>query len=129
MRLKAILKLKCPHCLKGNVFRGFFRMNPSCPHCGIVYEREQGYFMMAVFVGYVMGFVIAVLAVIGLYLTLKPDAIGYLLGASGIVILSIPLIFHYARVIWMHIDEILDPRKPEELEAARENRLVRNSGE
>ncbi|HID46730.1 MAG TPA: DUF983 domain-containing protein [Chromatiaceae bacterium] len=122
MRLKAILTLKCPRCLRGNVYRSFFKMNKSCPHCGVVYEREQGYFMTAVFVGYVMGFVIAVLAGLGLYLTVKPDAIGYLLGASGVVFLSIPLVFHYARVVWMHIDELLDPRKPEELEAARRNR-------
>ena len=122
MRFQAILTLKCPHCLRGKVYRGIFKMNKTCPHCGIVYEREQGYFMMAVFVGYVMGFVIAVLAGIGLYLTVKPDAIGYLLGTSAVVFLSIPLILHYARVIWMHIDETLDPRKPEELEVARANR-------
>ena len=125
MRLKAILTLKCPHCLQGNVYRGFFKMNPSCLHCGIVYSREQGYFMVAVFVGYVMGFVIAVLAMIGLYFTVKPDAIGYLVGASLIVFLSIPFIFHYARVIWMHMDELLDPRKPEELEAAERNKMAK----
>jgi len=86
-------------------------MNKSCPHCGVVYEREQGYFMTAVFVGYVMGFVIAVLAGLGLYLTVKPDAIGYLLGASGVVFLSIPLVFRYSRVVWMHVDQLIDPRE------------------
>ncbi len=111
MRLKAILKLKCPHCLEGDVFRKPFSMYPFCPNCSIEYEREQGYFMMAVFVGYIMGFFI-VMPVLGLmYLTVRPPMMTYLIGSVVTLLLTIPLIFHYARVVWMHLDELLDPRR------------------
>jgi uncharacterized protein (DUF983 family) len=110
MRLQAIIKLKCSHCHEGPVFDRPFRMHAQCPLCGIRYEREDGYFMMAVFVGYVMSFFIVVPLLIILYLTIKPTVFGYLTWAVAALLLFSPLIFHYARVIWMHVDEILDPR-------------------
>lgn len=112
MRLKAILRLKCPYCLQGTVYRNFFNMYPTCDQCGITYERERGYFMMAAFVGYIMGFAI-VIPVLGLlYLTVQPSMWGYIIGGVGVLILAIPFIFHYARVIWMHMDQLMDPRQP-----------------
>jgi uncharacterized protein (DUF983 family) len=115
MRLRAILKLQCPHCLKGKVFRAVWKMYEICPNCGVRYEREEGYFMMAIFVGYVMGFFIAVPVLVVLYLTIRPSILGYVIGTLITLVLAAPLIFHYARVIWMHIDDQLDPRRPEEL--------------
>lgn len=111
MRLKAIIKMKCPHCLQGAIFSKPFRMNPDCAHCGIHYERERGYFMMAVFVGYVMSFFIAIPVLVLMYLTMQPTMTEYVIGAVTAVVLAIPLIFHYARVVWLHLDELMDPRK------------------
>ncbi len=111
MRLKAILRLKCPHCCQGAVFRQPFVMHRTCSRCGIVYERERGYFMMSVFVGYVMSFFVVMPVLVGLYLTVRPSLNGYLLGTIIALVLAIPLIFHYARVIWMHLDELMDPRE------------------
>lgn len=87
------------------------RMYEDCPHCGIHYEREDGYFMMAVFVGYVMSFFIAVPVVVALYVTIRPSIWTYLIGATVALLLAAPLIFHYARVVWMYIDQLLDPRR------------------
>lgn len=110
MRLKAIVRLKCPHCLQGAVFHKPFVMHPTCPHCHIRYERERGYFMMAVFVGYVMGFFVVVPVLAALYLAIQPTLIGYMIGAVAALVLATPFIFHYARVVWMHLDEFMDPR-------------------
>ena len=111
---KAIMSLKCPNCRQGNVFRKPLRMYEDCPHCGIHFEREDGYFMMSVFVGYVMSFVIGVAVVVGLYFTIRPSIWGYLIGATVALVLLSPLIFHYARVIWLYIDQLLDPRREDE---------------
>ncbi|NJN55363.1 MAG: DUF983 domain-containing protein [Anaerolineae bacterium] len=95
----------------GDVFRKPFVMNPTCAQCGIVYERERGYFMMSVFVGYVMSFFVVVPVLVALYLTIRPSMTGYLVGAAITLLLAIPFIFHYARVVWMHLDEWMDPRR------------------
>lgn len=108
--LKAILQMKCSSCRQGKVFRAPLRMYEDCPHCGIHYEREDGYFMMAVFVGYVMSFFIAVPVIVLLYFALRPSIWGYLIGATVALLLASPLIFHYARVVWLFIDQLLDPR-------------------
>ncbi len=92
------------------MFRRPLQMYENCPNCGIRYEREDGYFMMAVFVGYVMSFFVAVPAVVILYFTIRPSIWGYLIGATVALLLASPLIFHYARVVWMFIDQVLDPR-------------------
>lgn len=109
-RLQAILQMKCPHCLQGAVFHKPFVMYPTCAECSIRYERERGYFMMAVFVGYVMGVAVVLPFLLFLYLVIRPDVMGYIAGAVIVLLLATPLIFHYARVVWMHLDELMDPR-------------------
>jgi uncharacterized protein (DUF983 family) len=36
------LKLRCPVCGEGKLFRSYFVMNPSCPVCGVGFAREHG---------------------------------------------------------------------------------------
>lgn len=33
---------RCPHCGVGPLFSGHAHHLPSCPHCGLVYERNPG---------------------------------------------------------------------------------------
>ena len=51
-RMGAIVRQRCPRCLKGKVFSGLFRMNENCPECGYRFEREQGYFLGAMYASY-----------------------------------------------------------------------------
>jgi uncharacterized protein (DUF983 family) len=110
MRMKAALQGRCSYCLEAKVFRTFWQMHEHCPQCGIKYEREQGYFMMAVFVGYALSFLIVIPVMILLYLTIKPTIIGYCIGGSMALLVAAPWIFRYGRIFWLHIDELLDPR-------------------
>ena len=50
-----LLRLRCPVCRKGAVFRGLFSMNTNCPSCEVKFERENGYFMGAMWIAYGMG--------------------------------------------------------------------------
>ena len=109
-RLVALLKLRCSHCLQGQVFTSLWRMHELCPVCGIRFEREQGYFMMAVFIGYVLSIAALAPVLLALYLISVPLYV-YLIVSSLLLLLLSPFIFRYARVIWLHIDEILDPRQ------------------
>ena len=36
---------RCPRCGEGMLFRGWFRMRSQCDWCGLVYEREPGFFL------------------------------------------------------------------------------------
>ncbi len=109
MRLAAILKQKCPHCLQGPVFNSFLGMHQTCSNCHIKYEREDGYFMMSVVIGYAIGGIIALPICLILYLMNAPTH-WYFIATIGAFILLFPLIFRYAKLLWLHIDEVIDPR-------------------
>ena len=58
--LGAGLRLKCPRCSVGPLYRRPFSMNSYCFHCGLKFEREQGYFVGAIYINYAATVAIAV---------------------------------------------------------------------
>ena len=110
--LRSILREVCPRCRKGAIFakplwRGPLAVHPRCPECGLHFEREQGYFVGAIYINYAVTVAIAAGGVlvldwtIGLTLT-EELAIGIALGAL------VPLLFfRYARSLWLSLDYLL----------------------
>lgn len=111
-RLLALLRQRCPVCLRGQVFTSLFGMHTHCPACGVKFERETGYFLNSMFIGYAAGFLILVpTAVLLAFMDVSILVFSVVIIAE--TALLTPLIFRYARLIWMHADQMLDPRKPE----------------
>lgn len=108
-RLIAFLRLRCPHCLQGRVFHGLFQMYERCDVCGIQFEREHGFFMNAIFMGYIIGFIAILPVNIALYIYEAPP-IWFLISTVVLLTLISPFVFRYSRAIWMHVDEMIDPR-------------------
>jgi uncharacterized protein (DUF983 family) len=44
------LRLHCPACHEGKMFSSYFTMRAVCARCGVRYEREQGEYIMAMYV-------------------------------------------------------------------------------
>lgn len=111
-RLRTLLgrafRRTCPYCGQSKLFKRWFNMNDQCPHCGVIYNREDGYFLgafalnlvVAEFIG--MGAVIILLIRSDLSL-LQQEAI-----AIGVAVL-LPLLFYpFSRTLWMTIDLFFD---------------------
>ena len=106
----AALKGKCPRCRRGNMF-----INPlfsfksqdmliNCPHCGLKFERELGYFYVAMFVSYAMN--VAEMLTVGMltYVVTGNMDSPYLYVAviiGGILVFS-PFNFRYSRIILLY---------------------------
>ena len=109
-RLIALLLQRCPVCLQGKVFTSLFGMAKTCPQCGVRFERETGYFLNAMFFAYTMGFLIVIPSAI--YLFLRDVSIRTF---SIVIIIEVlvlwPFIFRYSRLLWMHLDQMMDPRE------------------
>ena len=82
-------------------------MHEHCAACDLRYEREQGYFVGAIYINYAVTVAVAAGSVlvldwtIGLTLT-EELAIGIALGAL------VPLLFfRYARSLWLSLDYLL----------------------
>lgn len=109
MRLLAILRLRCPCCLKGRVFRTLWRMNERCPECGVSFEREPGFFYGAMYFSYGIGIALAAPLAIYLFLQRVSEPLIFVAILAELAIVS-PLVFRYSRVAWLHFDQRFDPR-------------------
>lgn len=104
------LQGKCPRCRKGNMFNAPLlsfkskKMNENCSHCGLHYEKEPGYFYVAMYVSY--AFVVAelVAACIATYvLTGNSDSPWlYLSVALGASVALSPFNYRYSRIVLMY---------------------------
>jgi uncharacterized protein (DUF983 family) len=112
--LQAILRGLCPRCRRGaifrqGVFRGFGAMNPECPVCGLRYEREQGYFLGAMYIGYglALPLIAALAALIWAITRWTWDTLFF---AALLAFLPLtPVLARMARVLWIHFDRMVDP--------------------
>lgn len=108
-RLIAVLLMRCPRCCRGSVYRGFLRTRKNCPVCDTVFEREPGYFTGAMYASYMLGIFATMPVWLTLLLTDQPYALILSVSVAEIVILM-PVFFHYSRVIWLHLDYLLNPK-------------------
>jgi uncharacterized protein (DUF983 family) len=110
-RIKAIVKGLCSHCGEGKVYKSLWKINETCSVCGTKFEREYGYFLMSIFMGYIYGFLAILPAMIILLMIGDIPLYVYLVVAVAILLLLSPIIIRLSRMTWLHIDELLDPRE------------------
>ena len=85
-------------------------MNELCPVCGLRFEREQGYFLVAMYVAYAMAVPILALLTLCLWLITHRDVGASFLIAVILFLPVSPVVYRYSRVVWMHLDQLIDPR-------------------
>jgi len=102
--LKGILGNRCPQCRRGHVFSGIYAIHVSCTDCGLVFEKEPGYFLGAVLAAYFMGaFSLVPTLVIGTFIfDAEPSAVVGL-GIVQIVALH-PILFRYSKLTWLFLE-------------------------
>lgn len=106
-----MLALRCPRCLRGQIWRSFLAMHERCPVCGLIYEREPGYFTGAMVVSYVLAVPILGAIVIGLMTLGGLDAVAALVIGDLAYLALVPIIFRYSRAVWLHFDWRIDPQR------------------
>ena len=106
-----MLGQRCPRCREGAIYSGLMKTRETCPVCGLGYYREGGYFLGAMYFSYGVGVPLA-FVIWFLLRWMGPDWPFWLtLTATTIVYLPfVPLLFRYARVVWMYMDQLFDPR-------------------
>jgi len=118
MKLGALLRMRCPICGSGKLFRGYFDNPERCQSCGYFFLRECGYFLPHVPIGYCF----TVLAGLGSWPILY-----YLFGIRNpavtlTIIVAVTLLFgvwfvRYSKVLWLALDLTLYPPHPGDFES------------
>jgi len=86
-------------------------MNERCPACGLKFEREDGYFLGALYIGYGLGIgAIAGLSVLVWEVTRWPIMKSAVWGMFLFVPLALVLTW-MARVLWIWMDQAIDPER------------------
>jgi hypothetical protein len=84
-------------------------MHAACPSCGLRFEREPGYFLGAMYYSYALSLAAGTpAAVVAWRCGGSPLAIG--LAATACIAAAAPLTWRIARVLWLHMDQAMDPR-------------------
>jgi hypothetical protein len=102
-----LLRNKCPKCHEGEIFRAIVIMNKSCRKCNYVFEREQGYFVGAMFLDAMFLPISAIPTVLffaynGLIKT------GAFVAVFQMAFIS-PFVFRFSRLIWIQVGYKFDP--------------------
>ena len=102
------LRLRCPCCGGGRLFRGWFRMHENCPDCGLKYERAPGYFLGSAYINYAITAVALTVLYVGLHFGAELSN-RTLAAPLAIFCVVLPLfLFRYARSLWLAIDSYID---------------------
>jgi uncharacterized protein (DUF983 family) len=112
--LGSIFRQRCPRCRAGtifrsSIFRGFPKMCERCPVCDLKFQREEGYFLGAMYISFGLA-----LVTIALIAALLWGITGWWITKATIwaVVLFLPLapaISLFARVLWIYLDQAFDP--------------------
>jgi uncharacterized protein (DUF983 family) len=97
--------MRCPVCGQKGIFASFFTIEETCPGCGLVFEREDGYWLGAMIVA--MALVIIAFSVVflgGLALTWPDPPWTGLLIATVVVNLAVSIaLYPWCMTVWMGI--------------------------
>ncbi len=93
------------------MYWGFPKMNDRCPHCGLHFNREPGYFLGAMYISYGLG--IAVIVAFGAVLWAlthwRVDKVA--IWAVVLFLPFVPMLTFLSRVLWIYLDQTFDPEK------------------
>lgn len=105
-----MIQQRCPRCRTGKMFRGPVAMNDPCPNCGLVFQREEGYFLGAMYVSYGLSVILigaAYFAITSIWPTLT--AIPVLIIITALYAPFVTVVFRYSRVIWIYFERAISP--------------------
>lgn len=112
---QGIVHQLCPRCRAGKIFRKslffFPKMYERCPACDLKFEREEGYFLGAMYIGYGLAIVTIGLLAAVLWWFLQWRIDKAVIWATLIFLPTAPLLTLLARVLWIYLDQAVDPDK------------------
>jgi uncharacterized protein (DUF983 family) len=100
------LRKRCPRCREPRIFRSWLHVIERCPRCDLRFEREQGGFLGAMTINFLVAVVVWVVMLAVVLMFTVPDVpVAPLLIASVVVLVPIPLWFYpRSKMLWAAIE-------------------------
>ncbi len=97
------LRLRCPNCGRGRIFTGLFRMNETCPYCGVRYERESGESVGGMYINLGLAELLTIGGFFLVYFLYQPPFVPHLIFWLIFNIVFVTLFYRHARSLWIGI--------------------------
>jgi ABC-2 type transport system ATP-binding protein len=91
------------------MFQGLFRMRPECLTCGLKFEREQGYFLGAIYINYAATVVCMLVGFFVLDYFIELSLTYQIVVWSSFGVVFPMMFFRYSRSLWLSLDYIFSP--------------------
>jgi uncharacterized protein (DUF983 family) len=98
---------RCPRCGGRRLFRGWFKMVDRCPRCGYLFDREEGFFLGAFLINFIVteGLLGVVLGVLIVLEASGGTSLVPIIAAAVVVAILVPLAFYpFSKTVWTAID-------------------------
>jgi uncharacterized protein (DUF983 family) len=105
---------RCPRCGERRIWSGWFELRSVCPGCSLRFEKEEGGFLGAMVLNYMVAFGVW-LVVIGvtLVLTVPHVPVPQLMAMSVVALVGTPLWFYpRSKTIWAAIEFLVHRSEP-----------------
>ena len=117
MKLRNLIRLRCPVCEKGKLFHGYLDTPQRCPECGFYFMRETGYFLPHAAIAYGCTALVAFATWPLLWYVAGVRSDTIILGSMILAGLGFGLWFNrYAKMIWMVLDLKMHPPVQEDFD-------------
>ena len=100
MLIRRALTRKCPVCGRGAIFKSHFGMNRSCPACGVIFWKDPGESLGAMYVDYAVATVAFLIAWLILDFTTHLSDLIQVAIVSAIAVASILIFYPISRSVW-----------------------------
>ena len=86
-------------------------MHPRCPVCGLKFEREEGYFLGAMYISYGLALVTILALALLLWFFLRWSIQKTAIWAVILFLPLAPTLTLLSRVLWIYLDQAVDPER------------------
>lgn len=101
--------LQCPNCGEKTLFRGWFNMYDQCRNCQLTFEREQGYFLGAMYINYALTVGLVLLGYFLLEWYTHLSLMIHIVLWGGASLLFPLLLYRRSRGVWLALDYLVNP--------------------
>lgn len=109
------VRKRCPRCGERRIFRSWLQLIERCPFCALTFEREQGGFLGAMTLNFLVAVLVWVtMLIVVLVLTVPDVPVTPLLISSTVVLVVVPLWFYpRSKTLWAAIEFLVARSDPD----------------
>lgn len=105
------LMLRCPDCGRDGIYQGPLQVKHHCTSCGLVFQREQGYFTGGLYINILVTEFLVLLAFLIFMVVGVENPDNMFIFLIGICVVVPLLFFRHSRSLWLAFDHFIHPIK------------------